>query len=91
MSRVLVLREKNDDQMFQVSTDERLYEVALEVVTERLNEGYYYDNWDDGNPRHQWEDRVNAIVAKADGAAAWSLLLERDDFEYEGVELRGMR
>lgn len=77
---------------------DELYETAYGLLKQRVEDGFYYDNWDDGNPKHQWEDRAKAVVnfrvAKCIGhpsfdereKAAWVFLRERSDHEYEGVE-----
>lgn len=66
---------------------ENLEEAALKLVTERLEQGFWYDNWDEGNSSTQWEDRAKKIVEDKDGKTAWDFLEERNDFEYERVEI----
>lgn len=69
-----------------------VYDSALAILCDRLSEGYWYDNWDDGNKRHQWRDRAEKIAnAAAEGhpkaeAVAERFLMERCDHEYEYVE-----
>lgn len=60
-----------------------LYASALDLLRERVAAGYWYENWDDGNPRHEWATRAQAITSET---AAWSFLLARSDHEYEAVE-----
>lgn len=48
MTRLLVLKEKYGTRMFDVSTDQRLCQVALYVLTTRFKDGYWYD--DPGDP-----------------------------------------
>lgn len=75
------------------------YSSALGLLKKRVEDGYWYDNWDEGGPRHQWEDRAKAIVNGTiklkEGVEptpeiferiAWRFLLERKDYEYESVE-----
>ncbi len=86
--------------------DTELHETAFGLLKQRVDEGFYYDNWDDGNPDHQWEDRAKAILATPiprclgparDAAkakaerAAWAFLSERKDHEYEYVEVTTVR
>lgn len=65
---------------------ETLEQAALELLTERVNEGYWYYNWDEGNPLTDYEDRAKKIVELQDGKAAWGFLRERSEHEYEQVE-----
>lgn len=69
------------------------YSSAFSLLRERVDQGIYYDNWDDGDSANQWEDRARNIIdlPTEDGGAmrkarAWAFLRERSDFEYEGVE-----
>ena len=61
---------------------------ALDLVAQRLSEGWYY-NWDDGNEKHQYEDRAEDIVEREWAIGALNFLKERDDHEYEGIEVVG--
>jgi len=67
---------------------------ALKILRRRVDEGYWYDNWDDGNPFHQWKDRAEAIIEAAledeEEAArrAMTFLDNRSDHEYEGFEIQ---
>jgi hypothetical protein len=65
---------------------ETLYDAALELLTERLEQGFWYDNWDSGNPHEQYKDRAEHIIEDQDGEAAWNFLYDRSDHEYEYVE-----
>lgn len=62
------------------------YHSALTLLSLRLEDGYFYDNWDDGNPEHQWEDRAKQVLTADDEDKAWAFLQERSDHEYEYVE-----
>lgn len=79
--RVIVLHEKHGNRVI-AHTDE----AVLNLIGERLEEGWWYDDWDDGNLAHQWEQRARAIVDDQDASAAWRFLRERKDHEYEGYE-----
>lgn len=89
--RLLVLHGKQGDEFLEAADDLQLHAAALDVVRERLEQDWYYDNWDDGDKRHQWNDRAKRITEEANGRWAWGFLRERDDHEYEGVELREAR
>ena len=86
--------------------DVGVYETALGILEERVRDGYWYDNWDDGNPKHRWADRARAILDgthfKRGGQRvpmddetreelAWRFLSERCDHEYEYVERQWVR
>lgn len=83
--------------------DTELFESALQMLTQRSNEGIYYDDWNDGNASHQWAGRARAIMTAAHSTAheagdpaarevvenaAMRFLEERQDFEYEGFEVK---
>jgi hypothetical protein len=82
--KIMQLNEKHGNRF--VKADD-INEAALRVITDRLNEGYWYDNWDDGDPNHQWEDRAEEIVCANDAKAAYKFLSERRSQEYEGFEI----
>lgn len=92
--RVLELREKHETRLVAIEDGDSpiekmgaVYTAALGVVRERLADGYWYD----GDPENQWEDRARLIVEAGDGKAAWAFLCERDDHQYEGVEIKTVR
>lgn len=60
---------------------------ALDLLNQRIGEGFWYDNWDDGKDKHQWEDRAKAISVAGSNDDAWKFLEERSDHEYEDVRL----
>lgn len=60
---------------------------ALDLVEQRLEEGWY-ENWEDGNDAHEWEDRAEDIKAREWAIGAMAFLRERKDFEYERIEVR---
>jgi hypothetical protein len=79
-----------------------LYESATGLLCQRIAEGIYYENENDGDPRHQWLTRALAIERAAQSApdpdlpmiaaaverTALAFLEERQDFEYEGFEVK---
>jgi len=80
----LIARHKWGEDVYVAKDDEEFYEKALELLKERFNAGYWYDNWGPGE--RQWEEEAAKIVAEGDGKKAWAFLEERRDFEYEWVE-----
>lgn len=68
-----------------------LYESALKLLEERITEGYWYDNWNDGNPMHQWKDRADDALKRQDENIAYRFLTARQEFEYEGFEIQEPR
>lgn len=62
-----------------------LYALASDVIRARLEDGFWYDNSGDGNPKHQWEDRAREAFESNDENIAWRFLMERNDYEYESV------
>jgi hypothetical protein len=62
--------------------DGTLPSAALKLLSERVEQGFWYDWPDDA------ADKAKAIVDRGDGAAAWDFLEDRRDFEYEWVEAK---
>lgn len=85
--QVFILHEKHGT---RIVTANNLEEAAIEIVHDRFGEDYWYYNWDDGNPKHQWHDRAREIIAHYDGASALRFLNERKDHEYEGYEIQNV-
>ena len=89
---VILAHEKHGDVIYADSRGINF--AALKILRRRVDEGYWYDNWDDGNPFHQWKDRAEAIIRVAledeEEAArrAWTFLNNRADHEYEGFEIQ---
>ncbi len=81
----------NDKWDTWVKSGATLEDAALELLTERLEQGFWYDNWDTGNPTEQYRDRAEKIVKLQDGELAWRFLEERSDAEYEQVEVVTVR
>lgn len=86
---VMILYTKWGDDI--VSNERGMEWAALDVVRLRLEQGFYYDNWDDGDPDHQWEDRAKGIVETDNAYGALDFLEERDEFEYEGFEIKAVK
>ena len=81
-----VARHKWGEDVYIADDEAGFNAKALELLTQRVNDGYWYDDWNDGNDNHQWLTRANAIVQEGDGEKAWDFLESRSDFEYEWVE-----
>lgn len=80
---LLIIEEKWGDTYYHISTKEDLNKVALEILTERYNQGYWYEDDEDIYPN------IEKAVAEKNGALAWRILRERSDkgYEYENVKL----
>lgn len=65
-----------------VVTGETLEEAALKLLKLRVEQGFWYENWDD----IPWKDDAEFIIEAQDGKGAWEFLLQRRDHEYEWVE-----
>jgi hypothetical protein len=80
---VIMANEKWGERIVRAE-DGTVESAALELLSERLDLGFYYDG--------EAEGRAAAIVAgddrEAAGVAAWKFLLSRKDHEYEYVEVR---
>jgi hypothetical protein len=82
--RILVWHAKHDDIAYAAETEEQLEEAALEIVRERLDGGDIF--WPDDHPA-----RAADILERGDGKAAYRLLLERNEHEYERISLEHVR
>lgn len=84
---LLIVEEKWGDTYYHVSTKEDLNKAALEILTERYTQGYWYEEDED-----DYAD-IERAVAESNGALAWRILRERSDkgYEYEGVLLETYR
>lgn len=90
--QTIILCEKHGTRVVEAGhTEADLHATALALLKERLTEGWYF-NWDDGDPRHRWEDRAKKIAGSANielaAKIAWRFLNERKGHEYEGLELQ---
>ena len=74
MSYVLILKEKWGDR--HINAD-KLSSVCLEIIRERIKDGYWYEG----------EDLVQAQEILNSGIGAYGWLRTRNNYEYEGIEL----
>lgn len=81
MTRILTWFDKNGDYPYDATGEEGLARAALEILDERLVQGYL------GYPDDA-EDRAYEILEAEDGKAAYQFLLDRNDYEYERVSLQ---
>jgi len=96
---VILVKDKWDT--YTIANEKGVRYAALDLLKQRVEDDFWYDNWDEGNPDTQWEDRARAIVKKAtyadllDEAAydALYFLEERNDegFEYEDIEIQTVK
>ena len=97
MPTLLIAEGKHDEQIFIAETGEQLHAHALTLLKERLDQGYWYTDFE-GDPaesplNRMWEQEAQAIADAEDGKKALDFLLQRDylDFEYEAVKVRVSR
>lgn len=69
--RVLVFHEDWGDPIYNVDTDEKLYDVALRVLTARCKNTNYYG-------QNESRNRAETIIILGSGKLAWDFLQERD-------------
>ncbi len=79
--QIVTLHTKHGDRVFAHQDG-----WELKIVQERLGEGWFID-WDDGDPKNQWEERAKQIVETQDVAAAETFMYERQDHEYESYSV----
>lgn len=91
MTELLLIKDKYGTHVMEGEADVR--DAAFDLLKERLGEGYWYENWDEGRLDTQYEDRAHEIINMDDADAALDFLLERarDGFEYEHVEVTRSR
>ena len=82
---MLLVKDKWDTYLLE--NDKGVDWAALDLLKRRVDDDYWYYNWDDGDPEHQYEDRAREIVALEDPKAAFRFIMERRDAEYEWVEV----
>jgi len=84
MTRVLTWYDKHGDYLYDATGEEGLAKAALTILQERLDQGYlsYPDDA---------EEKAGKILLAQDGAAAYEFLRDRDDHEYERIELTEVR
>jgi len=81
---MLQVEAKHDTYVIEHDDGDRA--AALALLKERVEEGYWYDNWDDGDEIHQYADRAAKIVNSGNEIEAYYFIVhERADFEYESV------
>jgi len=84
LKRILVVDEKHGYRYFDAGTEEALHASALKLVTERVEDGYWYDD--------EAQQIAERITKKQDGNAAWGFILRRSNskHEYETVRLENL-
>ena len=91
MNRVIVAEEKHGTALYDASTPELFAKSALLILRERCADCWYTDS------DKEWFTQVEELLEKNDLSfqgknnkipKAWALLLQRNDAEYENVELR---
>lgn len=82
--RILTWYDKHGDYPYDATGEECLAKAALEILDERLVQGYL-----DYPP--DAEDRAYEILEAEDGISAYQFLLDRNDHEYERVSLQETR
>ncbi len=79
--KIIIWHEKHGNRVTTASP-----EAFLQVFNERYKDGYWYENWEEGNPMTEWGDRAKVIHDAQDEKAAQRFLYERQEHEYEGFE-----
>lgn len=79
--RLLIEHGKHDPAYYHVTGPDEVYAVCIGLIRDRLDGEYIYKG-------HEHYRHARAIVQKGDGEAAFLLVHERSDYEYERVELR---
>jgi hypothetical protein len=76
--RIIMVKDKNGIYPKSSQTG-KFGDAALELLAERVEDGYWYDDED--------QDEAFGIVARGDGVAAWEFLQNRsyEGYEYETV------
>lgn len=86
---VILVKDKWDT--YTIANERGVEWAALDLVKQRLDDDFWYDNWDDGNPDHQWKDRAQEIVDSEDASGALYFLREREGFEYEYIKVQTVK
>ena len=81
--QLLVLKEKYGDWYYLINDRDHLYVTALDILTRRFNEEYWYFEYD---PMYK---RVIESIETNNGKIAWNILDERGSggYAYETVDL----
>ena len=85
--QILVWKDSDAEMYYLADTDEQLEAAALRILDQRMRYQYIYD---DGTEEGHYA-RAQRYLEEWNGAEAWKLLKERDDYEYEWVELNEAR
>jgi len=85
--QVLVLHEKHGDEYFDVPDSTAVDDVALKILTERFNQGYWYEE------DYELYAAIKLCVENQRAVDAYFLLRRRseEDYEYERISLRTLQ
>lgn len=86
-NQVLVLHEDHGDEYFHITDMNTLEDTALQILTERFNQGHWYDE------DYELYGAIKICVENKRAVDAYFLLRKRSDdgYEYEGISLRTLR
>jgi len=86
MKKILVVSEEYSTRYFDVSTDELLHKACINILTERLEDGWY-----DADEPTDWkfiEQAKLLLKGKVKNyKSGYNLLRTRSDYEYEEVSI----
>lgn len=82
--QLLVLHEKHGDSYFDVPDSATLEDTALQILTERFNQGYWYEK------DYELYPAIKLCVENQRAVDAFFLLRRRSEegYEYEGISIR---
>jgi len=82
--QILVLHGKHGDSYFDVPDSAALDNISLEILTQRFNEGYWYDK------DYEFYAAIKLCVENQRAVDAYFLLRRRSDegYEYERISLK---
>lgn len=85
--QVLVLYEKHGNAYFDVPDSATLDDVALKILTERFNQGYWYDE------DYEFYPAIKLCVENQRAVDAFFLLRRRSDdgYEYERISVQTLQ
>jgi|GEM_PF-6268187 len=75
--KILILRGKEGDSIFNITTLNLKYGACLEILKIHLAVGYYRD---------RDHDEATEILKSQNGLKAYSFLLSRTGYEYESID-----
>lgn len=84
---VLVWYDDHGDWFYDATTKQDLLESSLVALQDRINSEYI--GMHEGDEDHM--KRAQEALEKEDGLAAYMLLEERSDYEYERISLEALR